>query len=343
MLLFLLKEYVKPQQTKFLIHPTEDGINKEVTVELELRSVANDTLREATLVPTISVEEQTHQKDTIVPPPCPSSSAINKLQGDWATRDRSIFSSPSQQHKLPGSRPHSRRGSNASETDSDTVSQHTWANRVEKTPEKLPIQMSSALEKFQKEPSPYRSTPTNENGGSQIILATSDHKGSAVNRRHSYEPTIARRGGHPSEYKRVISSPNLMAMQTSGRPKSQGYKYRQGGSYNKAPRSYKGQQSHDVGRDSWSTVHPPTEQVETTDHYRVQPGGLAYNRSQSDTRGIPPSTKEPSSVRSEPTNHISAGATGGWTQVKRKSTKPKNHPPSTKGKSNPKDHSRHRW
>ena len=139
-------------------------------MELELRPVADETLCEATILPTISVEEQTHHKDTIVPPPHPSSSASNKLQGDWATRDRSIFTSPSQQHKPPGSRPRSRRGSNASETDGDTVS-HTWANRVEKTPEKFPTQLSAALEGFHREPSPYKSVPTNDKGGSQITPA----------------------------------------------------------------------------------------------------------------------------------------------------------------------------
>ena len=342
--MLLLKEYVKPQQTKFLIHPTEECVNEEMTVDLELRSVANDTLREATLVPpTITVEEQLHHKSTIVPPPHPSTASNKRLQGDWATRDRSIFTSPSQQ-QLPGSRPRSRRGSNASEFEPDgdiSLQQHTWANRVDRTPEKLPIQpqsLAAALERTSKDSSPYRSTPTNEKCG-QITPPTLDSKG-GVSRRYSYEPSHIRRS-NPGDYRRGVSSPNLVASQGStGRPKSQGFEYSRSGSYNKAPRSYYGgpqnfQQS--AGRDSWSTAQTPTQHVlsaSTPDHhFRPQ---LAFNRSQSDTRGIHPPTKDFSSVRSEPTNHC-AGGSGEWTEVRRKSTKPKNHPPSTKGKSNPKD------
>ena len=158
--LLLLKEYVKPQQTKFLIYPTEDCVNEEMTVELELRSMASDTLQETTLVPpTITIEEQTHHKSTIVPPPRPTgATSTKKLQGDWAARDRSIFTPPSQQ-QLPGSRPRSRRGSNASETDSDASSQqHTWANRVEKTPEKSANWVEKTPEKLPIKPQSLAAT-----------------------------------------------------------------------------------------------------------------------------------------------------------------------------------------
>ena len=341
--MLLLKEYVKPQQTKFLIHPTEGCVNEEMTVDLELRSIANDTLREATIVPpTITIEEQLHHKSTIVPPPHPYTTAGNKkLQGDWAARDRSIFTSPSQQ-QLPGSRPRSRRGSNASEFEPDgdvSLQQHTWANRVERTPEKLPIQpqsLAAALENTSKESSPYRNTPTNGKGG-QVTPPVLDTKG-GVSRRYSYEPSYIKRGNPAGDYRRGVSSPNLVASQGStGRPKSQGFEYSRSGSYNKTPRSYRGPQNfqQSAGRDSWSTAQIPAQQVlsaSTPDYHRPQ---LAFNRSQSDTRGIHPPTKEYSSVRSERSH--SAGVTGEWTEVRRKSAKPKNHPPSTKGKSNPKD------
>ena len=335
-----LKEYVKPQQTKFLIHPSEDCVNEEMTVDLELRSMANDTLREATLVPpTITVEEQLHHKSTIVPPPRPSAAGGNKkLQGDWATRDRSIFTSPSQQ-QLPGSRPRSRRGSNASEFEPDgdvSSQQHTWANRVEKTPEKLPIQpqsLATALEKTSRESSPYRSSPPNGKGGPPAW----DTKG-GVSRRYSYEPSYNRRSNPTGDYRRGVSSPNLVALQgNTGRPKSQGFEYNRSGSYNKAPRPYRGPQNfqQSAGRDTWSTAYTPTQQVlsaSTPDYHRPQ---LPYSRSQSDTRGIYPPTKEHSFTSSEPTSRPGGGSE--WTEVKRKSIKPKNHPPSTKGKSHPKD------
>ena len=318
-------------------------------MELELRSMANDTLRETTLVPpTITVEEQTHYKSTIVPPPQPSGATGNKkLQGDWATRDRSIFTPPSQQ-QLPASRPRSRRGSNASETDGEVSSlQHTWANRVEKTPEKLPIKpqsLAAALEKTHltsKESSPHRITPPTDKGG-QVTPPTLDSRG-AVNRRYSYEPSRVRRG----DYKRVVSSPNLVSSSQGpglGRPRSNVFEYGRGGSHNKTPRSsYKGTwYGGGGGREGWSMAQTPTQQQtllgSTPDFHRPQPpGGTAYYRSQSDTRGIQAmTTREHPFSRSEPANH-SAEASGGWTEVKRKSTKPKNHPPSTKGKSNPKD------
>ena len=353
--LLLLKEYVKPQQTKFLIYPTEDCVNEEMTVELELRSMASDTLQETTLVPpTITIEEQTHHKSTIVPPPWPTgATSTKKLQGDWAARDRSIFTPPSQQ-QLPGSRPRSRRGSNASETDSDASSQqHTWANRVEKTPEKsanwvektpekLPIKpqsLAAALEKTSRESSPHRSTPSAEKG-SQVTPSTMDSRGT-VNRRYSYEPFHARRG----DYKRVVSSPNLVSSQQGiSRPKSNVFEYGRGGSHNRTPRSYKGAYGHGGGRDGWPMGQTPTQQqtlsASNPNYHRPQPrDGTVYNRSQSDTKGIQtPTANEHPFSRSEPTNP-STGASGGWTEVKRKSTKPKNHPPSTKGKSNPKD----RW
>lgn len=343
-------DYVKPKQTKFLIYPTEDCVNEEITVELELRSGAiNDTLQEATVVrPTITVEEQTQHKSTVVPPPRPSGATSNKkLQGDWATRDRSIFTSPSQQ-QLPVSRPRSRRGSNASETDADISSQqHTWANRVEKTPEKMPIKpqsLAAALERTSKESSPYRSTPSSEKGG-LVTPLTLDSK-SGVNRRHSYEPSRVKRNFPGGDYKRVTSSPNLVSQDT-GRPKSQVFEYgRGGGSYSRMPKSYKGPQQRSTSRDGWSTANTSTPQGlsgSNPNYHRPQPAGVAYNRSQSDIRGVNPpryKEKEHPFSRSEPTNpNHSAGATGEWTEVKRKSTKPKNHPPSAKGKSNPKD----RW
>ena len=386
--LLSLKEYVKPQQTKFLIYPTEECVNEEMTVELELRSMANDTLREATLVPpTITIEEQTHYKSTIVPPPRPSGASSNKkLQGDWAARDRSIFTPPSQQ-QLPGSRPRSRRGSNASETDGEISSlQHTWANRVEKTPEKLanqvdklaikPQSLAAALEKTSKESSPHRSTPPTDKGG-QFTPPTLDSKG-GVNRRYSYEPSRSKRG----DYKRVVSSPNLVSSlqgTSLSRPKSNVFEYGRGGPHNRTPRSYKGAwYSGGGGRDGWQMAQTPTQQQQTLsastldyykgvwysgggsrdgwqmaqtptqqqqtlsastpDYHRPQPpAGTGYYRSQSDTRGIQtPTTKEHPFSRSEPANH-SPGASGEWTVVKKKSTKPKNHPPSTRGKSNPKD------
>lgn len=336
--MLLLKEYVKPQQTKFLIHPTEGTVNEEMTVDLELRSVVNDTLREATLVPpSITVEQQTH-KSTIVPPS--RSTANKKLQGDWAARDRSIFTSPAQQ-QLPVSKPRSRRGSNASETDGDIPSQqHTWASRVERTPEKLPIQpldQSLVENNTSRESSPYKSTPTGEQGG-RNTPPTSDSR-AGINRRHSCEPSVRR--GYSGDYKRVVSSPNLVA-QGTGRPRSQGFEYNRGGYY-KASRYNRGSQ-YGAGRNNWSAAHTPTQQLgsSTPDFHQPQLVGAAvYTRSQSDTRGVPPPSKEhsfTSSARSEPINN-SVGASGEWTEVRRKSTKPKNHPPSTKGKSNPKD----RW
>ena len=351
----LLKEYVKPQQTKFLIHPTEECVDEEMTVDLELRPVGSDTLREATLVPpTITVEKQLHHKSTIVPPP--SSTGNKKLQGDWATRDRSIFTAPSQQ-QLPGSRPRSRRGSNASEfePDGDFFSQqHTWANRVEKTPEKLPIQpqsLAAALEKS-KESSPYRNTPTSEMAG-QVTPPLSNSKG-GVNRRYSYEPSHVKRVSS-GDYKRVVSSPSLVTSQGTGRPKSQGFEfsrsgsynpksqgsqYSRGGSYNKTPKSYKGPRNYQqsTSGENWSMPRSSTQPVlsaSTPDYHRpLQP--TAYYRSQSDTKGIHPPTKEHPFTRTEPNNH-SGGASGEWTEVRRKSSKSKNHPPSTQGKSNPKD------
>ena len=332
-----LKEYVKPLQTKFLIHPSEDCVNEEMTVDLELRSVANDTLREATLVPpTVTVEEQLHHKSTIVPPPRLSAAADNKkLQGDWAARDRSIFTSPSQQ-QLPGSRPLSRRGSNASEYEPDgdvSSQQHTWANRVEKTPEKkspIPPQSSAAaLEKTSRESSPYRSFLPNGKGGPPVL--DPKYGGS---RRYSYEPTNTRQGNPARDYKRGVSSPNLMALQGStGRPKSQGLEYNRprSGSHNKPPRSQNFHQS--ASRGSWPTVYPPGLSASASDYHRPQQP--VYNRSQSDARGIHPPTKEHSFTSSEPPSHPGGG--GEWTEVKRKSIKPKNHPPSTKGKSHPKD------
>ena len=337
MLLLLLKEYVKPQQTKFLIHPTEDCVNEETTVELELRSVANDTLREATLVPpTITIEEQVYNKATVVPPPHPVSN--KKLQGDWATRDRSIF--PQQQ--LPGSRSRSRRGSNASEPDNDMFSQqqqqqqqqqHTWANRVERTPEKSPQSTMNALERNFRESSPFRSSPPSEKSG-QVTPPQG-----VVNRRHSCEQTKRRPGG---DYKRVVSSPNMIAASQSGtgRPRSFGYEHSRIGSYGRASKFYKGPHygsSRDVMAHTPTHHQPQVTVTPSTDYYRPQLGGVAYSRSQSDTRGIQLQNQGQSySAKSEPVNH-SAGASGEWTEVKRKSTKSKNHPPSTQGKSHPKD------
>lgn len=310
-------------------------------MELELRSVANDTLREATLVPTITVEEQTHQKSTIVPPPRPSS---NKLQGDWAARDRSIFTPPSQQ-QLPMSKPRSRRGSNASEPDGDIFTQHTWANRVEKTPEKFPLQpqsLAAAMERTQREPSPYRGTQTSEKTGHKTPPIP-DSK-SNINRRHSYEPFNTRRS-HPADYKRVASSPNMLMQQSTGRPRSQGYEYSsnsRGGSYKRGARPYRGHQQNlqrSAGRDFASQMSSTQLYQPPGDQKPWQLGGVAFNRSQSDSRGMQPTIKEHSShssAKSEPLSH-STGASGEWTEVRRKSTKPKQHPPSTQGKSNPKD------
>ena len=148
-------------------------------MDLELRSMGSSTLREATLVPlTFTVDEQLHHKSTIVPPP--NVTGNKKLQGDLATRDRSIFTTPPLQ-QLPRSRPQSWRGSNTSpDADFFSQQQHTWANRVEKTPEKPPIQpqsLAAALEKT-KESSSYRNTPTSETAG-QVTPPSSNFKGAA--------------------------------------------------------------------------------------------------------------------------------------------------------------------
>jgi len=314
---------VKPQQTKFLIHPTESGVNEEMTVDLELRPVNSDTLREATLVPTISVEE-TH-KDTVIPPPRPSSSASNKLQGDWAMRDRSIFTPPSQQQG-GSSRPRSRRGSNASETDFEILQQQqqTWANRVDRTPEKLPIHpqhLAAALERTPPRDLSSR-TPTSDRDGQTTPKGSDSNKG--INRRYSYEPTNIKQG--LGNYRQGSSTPVMHV--ASGRPKSSGHEYRSGSfgrgrgqsAQKPRPSSYKGQQSF---QQSWpsATLHQDYAQETRREHLPVH---MAYNRSQSDTRGINNPNKEQSTTaRSEPVHH-SSGGSGEWTEVRRKSGKPKN-------------------
>lgn len=343
---------MKPQQTKFLIHPTESGVNEEMTVELELRPANSDTLREATLVPIISVEE-TH-RDTVIPPPRPSSSASNKLQGDWAMRDRSIFTPPSQQQGA-SSRPRSRRGSNASETDFEVLQQQqqqTWANRVDKTPEKLPIHpqhLAAALERTPpRELSPH--TPTSDRSGQSTPKGSDPNKG--INRRHSYEPANTKQG--LGNYRQGSSTPAMHV--ASGRPKSSGHEHRSGSfgrGRGQKPRplshkgqqsfqqtsSYKGQQSF---QQSWpsSTLHQGYAEESRRQHL---PAHVAYSRSQSDTRGVHTSAKEQltTTAKSEPVHHTTGGS-GEWTEVKRKTSKPKNPSQSSQDKSQrPKDR-RHR-
>ena len=322
---------MKPQQTKFLIHPTESGVNEEMTVDLELRPVNSDTLREATLVPTISIEE-TH-KDTVIPPPRSSSSASSKLQGDWAMRDRSIFTPPSQQQG-GSSRPRSRRGSNASETDFEMLQQQTWANRVDRTPEKLPIHpqhLAAALERTPpRELSPR--TPTSDRNGQTTPKGPDPNKG--INRRHSYEPTNTKQG--LGNYRQGFSTPAMHV--ASGRPKSSGHDYRSGSfgrgrgqtAQKPRPSSYKGQQQQSF-QQSWPSTTLHQDYAQGRQHLPVH---MSYNRSQSDTRCLHSPTKEQSttSAKSEPA-HRSPGGSGEWTEVRRKSSKPKNPSQSTQGKS----------
>ena len=104
-------------------------------------------------------------------------------------------------------------------------------------------------------------------------------------------------------------------------------------SFKGPPRNYQQRSSGDNCSMRRASTQPVFT-ASTPDFHRPQP--MAHYRSQSDTKGINPSTKEHPVTWSEPNNH-SGGASGEWTEVKRKSNKSTNHPPSTQGMSNPKD------
>ena len=85
-----------------------------------------------------------------------------------------------------------------------------------------------------------------------------------------------------------------------------------------------------------TTTKQQTLSGSTPDYHRPQPlKGMAYNQSQSDTRGIHTLTTKNTHSQGQACQPFSWGKQGVYKSKKK--SKPKSHPLSTKGKSNSKD------